>query len=70
MTATHPYLITSRRPSLGEAVGAGLGYARARSPLGNLAQRVPDTMQIDPAGGGSETRKQEGLEGLPKRDVA
>ncbi|KAH8088090.1 hypothetical protein HD553DRAFT_340207 [Filobasidium floriforme] len=70
VTATHPYLITSRRPSLGEAVGVGSGYARARSPLGSLAQRVPDTMQIDPAGGGSETRKQEGLEGLPKRDVA
>lgn len=62
VSASHPYLVKSRRPSLGEAInlGPGSGYTRARSPLGSLTQRVPGAMQID-SGGGED--------GMPRRDL-
>ena len=69
VSASHPYLIGSRRPSLGEAINLspGSGYTRARSPLGSLTQRVPAAMQIDACG--VESRNQDGLEGLPRREM-
>jgi hypothetical protein len=66
---SHPYLKTSRRPSVTEnqtIPSMSLGYARARSPLG-----------IPPIGGGGEQTQLETLgpdgrivafEGLPRRD--